>query len=158
MNPTHDQPDFRDASRHDVAAIIALLSDDPLGQTREQASSHDVDPAYMKAFDAIERDANNRLIVVEQAGEVVGCMQLTVIPYLTFTGGTRLQIEGVRIKAGHRSQGIGAAMIEWAVAYGRAQHCHMVQLTSNRSREDALRFYQELGFEPSHIGFKRYLT
>ena len=157
MSEAHHRPAFRDASRGDVAAIVALLSDDPLGQNRE-GSSRDIDPAYITAFDAIARDPNNRLIVADNAGDVIGCMQLTVIPHLTFTGGTRLQIEGVRVKGSHRGQGVGAAMIEWAVAYGQAQRCHVVQLTSNRSREDALRFYQELGFEPSHIGFKRYLT
>ena len=157
MSEAQHQPVFRDASRDDVGAVVALLADDPLGQRRE-GSARDIDPAYITAFEAIALDPNNRLIVADQAGDVVGCMQLTVIPHLTFTGGTRLQIEGVRVKESHRGRGIGAAMIEWAVAYGHAQRCHVVQLTSNRDREDALRFYQELGFEPSHIGFKRYLS
>ncbi len=157
MSQPPSKPVFRDAAREDVKAVVALLADDELGQTRE-ASGHGLDPAYWKAFEAIERDPNNRLIVADLDGEVIGCMQLTTIPHLTFTGGTRLQVEGVRVKETFRGQKIGELMIEWAVAYGQARHCHVVQLTSNQSRKDAIRFYEKLGFEPSHIGFKQYLT
>jgi ribosomal protein S18 acetylase RimI-like enzyme len=157
MTEAPAQAAFRDAVKEDVPSVVALLADDSLGQARE-ASGADVNPAYWAAFEAIGRDPNNRLIVAVLEGEVIGCMQLTTIPHLTFTGGIRLQIEGVRIKEAFRSQRIGADMIEWAIAYGRSQACHVVQLTSNQSRKDALRFYEKLGFEPSHVGFKRYLT
>lgn len=150
-------PIFRDARRDEVPAIVSLLADDSLGRTRE-AWSEAVDPVYLQAFDAIDRDPANRLIVADLDGEVVGCMQLTRIPHLTFTGGTRLQIEGVRVKDGFRGRKVGAAMIDWAVAFGREKSCHLVQLTSNRTRTEAMRFYEDRGFEPTHVGYKRYLT
>ncbi|MEM7044797.1 MAG: GNAT family N-acetyltransferase, partial [Pseudomonadota bacterium] len=100
---------------------------------------------------------NNRLIVAEHDGEVVGCMQLTAIPHLTFTGGKRMQIEGVRVKEAFRSQQVGRRMITWAIDEARACGCHLVQLTSNRQRTDAMRFYESVGFEPSHVGYKLYL-
>lgn len=148
---------FREARREDVPRIVRLLADDTLGQTRE-AQGDDLDPAYAEAFDAIAKDRNNRLIVGDIDGVVVSCMQLTTIPHLTFKGGTRLQIEGVRVDKAFRDRKIGAAMIDWAIAFGRKEGCHLVQLTSNKDRDDALRFYQAQGFEPSHIGFKHYLS
>ena len=147
---------FREARPADVPEIIELLADDALGKGRE-AFGDAVDPAYLKAFEAIDRDPNNRLIVGDVDGDVVGCMQLTVIPHLTFKGGSRMQIEGVRVKGTFRGRGVGAAMIEWAVALARKEGCHLVQLTSNKTREDALRFYEGEGFEPSHVGYKLYL-
>ena len=98
------------------------------------------------------------MIVADVDGEVAGCMQITAIPHLTFKGGTRMQIEGVRVKDTFRGRRIGAAMIAWAVEVAREKGCHLVQLTSNKSREDALRFYEVQGFEPSHVGFKLYLA
>ena len=154
-----DQPQdvrFRDATRADVPAIVRLLADDELGMTRERCGET-LDPAYLEAFDAIERDPNNRLIVADLDGRVVGCMQLTTIPHLTFQGGTRLQIEGVRVDPACRSQAIGSAMFRWAIELGRERGCHVVQLTTNKSRDQAQNFYQNLGFEPSHIGYKLYL-
>jgi len=148
---------FREMCRDDVQNVVRLLADDRLGQARE-ASGDTGDPAYLEAFDVIERDSNNRLIVADLDGEVIGCMQLTTIPHLTFKGGTRLQIEGVRVDKAFRGQKVGAAMIDWAVAFARAAGCHLVQLTSNRDRDDALRFYEGCGFRPSHIGFKHYLS
>lgn len=151
------QPTFREARRDDVPTIIRLLADDALGRTRE-AWDDETDPAYLKAFEAIDRDPGNRLIVAEFEGEVAACMQLTVIPHLTFKGGTRMQIEGVRVDKAYRGRQIGAAMIDWAVAEAHAEGCHLVQLTSNKTRKDAMRFYESQGFEPTHIGYKRYLT
>ncbi|MEM8948063.1 MAG: GNAT family N-acetyltransferase [Pseudomonadota bacterium] len=148
---------FRDARAEEVPAIVGLLADDSLGRSRE-AFGDAIDPAYQKAFEAIDRDPNNRLIVADVDGDVAGCMQLTAIPHLTFKGGTRLQIEGVRVKETFRGRRIGAAMIAWAVDVARKEGCHLVQLTSNKAREDALRFYEGQGFEPSHVGFKRYLA
>ena len=147
---------FREARPADVPEIIGLLADDALGKGRE-AFGDAVDPAYLKALEAIDLDPNNRLIVVDVDGEVVGCMQLTAIPHLTFKGGVRMQIEGVRVKGAFRGRGVGAAMIDWAVASAREEGCHLVQLTSNKAREDALRFYEDRGFKPSHVGYKLYL-
>lgn len=152
-------PIFRDARREEVPAIISLLANDALGRNREAfGASAPVDPAYLAAFDAIERDPGNRLIVADLEGEVAGCMQLTTIPHLTFKGGTRLQIEGVRIKEAFRARKLGAAMIDWAIAVARAEGCHLVQLTCNRERADARRFYEGRGFEPTHVGYKLYMT
>ncbi len=150
------KPTFRDMRRDDLPAVVNLLADDFLGQSRE-AAGEDIDPAYVQALDAIGRDPNNRLIVADQDGEVIACMQLTTIPHLTFKGGTRLQIEGVRVDKRFRGLKVGAAMMDWAIAFADGTDCHVVQLTSNKDREDALRFYEEQGFLPSHIGFKRYL-
>ena len=149
-------PTFRDMRRDDLPAVIKLLAEDVLGQSRE-AAGEGIDPAYVLAFDAVARDPNNRLIVADLDGEAIACMQVTTIPHLTFKGGTRLQIEGVRVDKRYRGQKVGAAMIEWAIALADDTDCHLVQLTSNKDRGDALRFYEERGFQPSHIGFKRYL-
>ncbi len=154
-------PVFRDARLGDLREIVRLLATDSLGRTRE-TWNEDPDEAvlapYAQAFEAIERDPNNRLIVVENGGRMIGCMQITLIPNLTFRGGMRLQIEGVRVDASMRGRRIGSAMIEWAVALAHERDCHLVQLTSNSQRTDAVRFYERLGFEASHIGFKRYLA
>jgi GNAT superfamily N-acetyltransferase len=153
----HDgQIRFRDAERPDVAAIIQLLADDALGKSRESCGEAE-DPAYLDAFAAIGRDPNNRLIVADLNGRVIGCMQVTLIQHMTFRGGVRLQIEGVRIDADFRGRQVGAAMFEWAMAFGRERGCHLVQLTTNKGRGDARRFYEKLGFEPSHVGYKCYL-
>lgn len=147
---------FRDARIEEVPAIVELLADDALGRSRE-AFGDAVDPAYLTAFEAIDRDPNNRLIVADVDGEVAGCLQLTAIPHLTFKGGVRLQVEGVRVKESFRGRRIGGAMMAFAIASARSEGCHLVQLTSNKSRKDALRFYEDQGFEPSHIGYKLYL-
>jgi len=147
---------FRDATHQDVAAIVRLLADDALGRTREM-SGHYLDSVYTEAFEAIQQDPNNRLIVAVLGVVIVGCMQLTIIPHLTFKGGKRLQIEGVRVDKTVRNRKVGAAMMSWARAVAEADGCHLIQLTSNRGRDDALRFYESQGFEPSHVGFKMYL-
>lgn len=144
---------FRDATEADLAAIVALLADDPLGAARE-APAAELTPAYAEAFAAIAADANNRLIVADDGGAVVGCLQLTFIPGLTYTGGWRAQIEGVRIAQSQRGQGLGRAMFEWAIEEARARGCRLVQLTTNKTRPDTLRFYESLGFTASHEGMK----
>ena len=153
MNELSSRPLFRDARRDEIGDIVRLLADDALGRSRE-AYGEKQDPAYAEAFDAIDRDPNNRLIVADVDGRVAGCMQITIIPHLTFKGGRRLQIEGVRVDSAMRGRKVGRAMIEWAIDLAREQRCHLVQLTTNKSREDAIRFYEGLGFEASHIGCK----
>ncbi|MGI9492784.1 MAG: GNAT family N-acetyltransferase [Geminicoccaceae bacterium] len=147
---------FRDAEQQDVPAIIRLLANDDLGKTRESGSGDD--EAYQVAFDAISGDPGNRLIVADLGGRVVGCMQVTTIPHMTFCGGTRLQIEGVRVDQDVRSQDIGGKMMRWAIDLGRETGCHLVQLTTNKTRKEAQRFYEKSGFTPSHIGYKCYLS
>jgi len=151
INETH--PTFRQALRSDLDRVVQLLFDDPLGSQREVF----VDPlpaGYVSAFEAIEADPNNELVVVEQADEVVGVLQLTFIPGITHQGAWRAQIEGVRVAAGHRSSGVGRQMFLWAIHRAAERGCHLVQLTSDKARPDAIRFYKSLGFVPSHEGLK----
>jgi GNAT superfamily N-acetyltransferase len=144
---------FRDACREDVPAIMGLLVADSLGATREPANGR-VPENVWNAFDVISRDPNNRQIVVEHAGRIVGCMQLTLIPGLTYSGGTRLNIEGVRVADDLRRQGIGRSMFEWAIADARLKGVRLVQLAHHTSRSNADAFYRSLGFTPSHVGMK----
>ncbi|MFC5750335.1 GNAT family N-acetyltransferase [Actinomadura rugatobispora] len=147
---------FREATRADLPAIVRLLADDPLGQTRE--SPGEVIPeAYFAAFDAIDGDPNNSVIVAEIDGAIAGTLQLTYIPGLTYTGGERAQIEGVRVASEHRGHGVGQVLIRWAIDQARARGCRVVQLTTDRQRPDSIRFYQKIGFRPSHMGMKYHL-
>ncbi len=142
---------IRDAGAADIPAIVAMLADDMLGCDREAAI---VDPAYLAAFAAIEADPNNRLLVAAQGSELVGCFQLTFIPGLGRGGAWRAQIESVRVAAAMRGHGIGAAMMRWAIEQARERGCVLVQLTTDKQRLDAHRFYRRLGFQVSHEGMK----
>lgn len=144
---------LRAARREDVPVIVAMLADDPVARSRESADGS-ADDAYYAAFDAIQEDPRNELIVAEADGEVVGTMQLTFIPGLSRRGGERLQIEAVRVAASMRGQGLGRKMIDWAIDRARARGCRLVQLTSDKSRTEAHRFYEAFGFTASHEGFK----
>lgn len=142
---------WREATRVDVPAVVALLADDVLGHGRESA---DLAP-YLAAFDAMQEEGGNRLIVAEQDGRVVACYQLTLISVLSLTAARRAQVEGVRVAADLRGRGLGAALMADAEARARAAGCQLIQLTTNATRTDAHRFYARLGFTPSHIGFKK---
>lgn len=144
---------FRKAERTDLPAIVAMLADDPLGAQREQFTDP-LPASYLQAFDAINTDSNNLLVVAEAGGSVAGTMQLTFLPGLSHQGSWRCQIEGVRVHKEHRSRGLGRSMISWAIEQARERNCRFVQLTSDRSRADALRFYRSLGFSDSHAGMK----
>ncbi|MBD9373964.1 GNAT family N-acetyltransferase [Rhizobium sp. ARZ01] len=144
---------FRKAERRDLPAIVALLADDPLGKLRE-AVGEAPDAAYEAAFVAIEADPNQLLVVAEGDGEIVGTLQLTFIPGLSRGGAWRGQIEAVRVASGRRGEGLGHRMFEWAIAKCRARGCRLVQLTTDKSRPDAHRFYDDLGFVASHVGYK----
>jgi ribosomal protein S18 acetylase RimI-like enzyme len=144
---------FRCARHHDLPAIVRLLADDPLGAKRERYETP-LPQAYVRAFEAIDADPNNELVVACLEGEVVGVLQLTFIPYLTYQGGWRALIEAVRIDSRQRSRGLGRKMFEWAIARSRDRGCHLVQLTTDKSRPDAKRFYESLGFAASHEGMK----
>ena len=145
--------DFREATQGDLPDLVHLLADDELGATREDSSTP-LNPAYPAVFQSIDEDSNNELTVVENDGELVGMLQLTFIPYLTHTGSWRCLIEGVRIAAGHRGKGLGTTMFRWAIDRAKARDCSIVQLTSDKQRPDALRFYESLGFAATHEGFK----
>jgi len=149
--------EFRNAVAADLPAIVKLLADDPLGARRERAEDP-LPQAYRDAFAAIERQAGNSVIVVVDSGVLVGCLQLTLIPGLSRLGMLRAQIESVRVAESHRSQGLGEALFRHAIERAREAGCGLVQLTTDRSRSDALRFYERLGFEASHLGMKLDLT
>ena len=148
---------IRDAVALDIPAIVAMLADDEKGRLREDVSGS-LEPGYMQAFAAIDADPNQRLLVAEQDGAVVGTFQLSFLPGLSYRGAWRGQIEAVRITRELRGQGLGREMIEWAISRCRERGCRMVQLTSHRSRERAHAFYERLGFEPNHLGMKLHLA
>ena len=150
------EPVFRRAVRADLPDIVRMLADDALGAKREDNSSP-LPASYAAALEAIDRDPNNELIVVEIGGKVAGVLQLTYIPYLTYRGSWRALIEGVRIDSSVRSSGLGHRLFAWAIERARSRGCHMVQLTSDKARTDAIRFYQALGFVASHEGLKLHL-
>ncbi|MFD4650766.1 GNAT family N-acetyltransferase [Streptomyces sp. NPDC058441] len=143
--------EIRPAVAADVPAIVAMLADDALGADRE--SPDDLTP-YLEALARIAGDPNQHLVVAVREGRTVGTLQLTVIPGLSRKGSTRSIVEGVRIHADERGSGLGTLLIEWAVDESRRQNCQLVQLTSDATRTDAHRFYERLGFEASHVGFK----
>jgi GNAT superfamily N-acetyltransferase len=142
---------FRTATRADLPAIIALLADDVLGKARDFT---EVDEAYERAFAAIDADPRNLLVVADDGDEIVGCMQITYIPGLGRHGAERSQIEAVRVRADRRGTGLGARLMTWAIDRARERGCALVQLTTDKSRVDAHRFYARLGFVASHEGMK----
>ncbi|MFF5052661.1 GNAT family N-acetyltransferase [Micromonospora sp. NPDC000663] len=142
---------FREAARVDLPAVIALLADDVLGKARDFTV---VDEAYERAFADISADPRNHLIVAEQGGELVGCLQITYIPGLGRHGAERSLIESVRVRSDRRGQGLGRELMTWAVDQARQRGCALVQLTTDKTREDAHRFYLSLGFVASHEGMK----
>jgi GNAT superfamily N-acetyltransferase len=148
---------FRPAVRDDLFEIVRLPADDPLGVSRESLASP-LPSSYVEAFAAIEQDPNNELIVGELNGKVIGVLQITFIPYITYRGGWRALIEGVRVASSLRSTGVGRTLFQWAIDRAKERGCHMVQLTSDKARPDAIRFYETLGFVASHEGMKLHLA
>jgi len=149
-------PVFRPALRVDLPDIVRLLADDPLGSSREEYASP-LPASYYAVFEAIDNDPNNELVVVAVDDKVVGVLQLTYIPYITYRGSWRALIEGVRIDSSMRSTGIGRRLFSWAIERAASRGCHLVQLTSDKARPDAIRFYESLGFVASHEGLKLHL-
>lgn len=143
----------RDAVRGDLPALLAMLADDPLGASRDPVADADLEP-YLAAFAAIDEDPAHRLLVCESAGRVVAMLQLSFIPGLSRRGAWRAQIEAVRTHADFRGRGLGGGFIQWAIERAREGGCSLVQLTTDKSRADAHRFYGRLGFEASHEGMK----
>ena len=144
---------YRLATAEDLPAIVQMLADDTLGATRERADTP-LPQCYYDAFSAIERDPNIELLVAEAAGQIIGTVQIGYVPGLSRQGTWRATIEAVRVAASERGQGIGAAMIQETIARARQRGCGLMQLTSDRSREDARRFYERLGFVHTHVGMK----
>lgn len=149
---------YQRAKETDLPALVALYADDPLGSQRENPGLP-LDPRYVNAFTAIDADPNNQLVVVKnEENTLVGTMQLTFIPYLNRLGSWRCQIESVRIASEFRGLGLGQEVFEWAIQKAQERGCQWVQLTSDKQRPDALRFYERLGFTASHEGFKLKLS
>jgi GNAT superfamily N-acetyltransferase len=144
---------FRSATEPDLAAIVTLLADDTIGAGREGDATDQLS-AYLTAFREVSADPRNHLVVADIGGEVAGTLQLTYIPGISRMGTERAQIEAVRVGAAHRGRGLGREMIAWAVGQARERGCGLVQLTSDKRRFDAIRFYESLGFERTHEGLK----
>jgi GNAT superfamily N-acetyltransferase len=144
---------FREAVEGDVTSLVELLADDNLGQKRED-SSMPLNNSYLLAFEQINIDPNNELIVVEDNYIVIGMLQLTFIPYLTHIGSKRCLIEGVRIHKDYRNRGLGTEFFKWAIDRAKSKNCNLVQLTSDKQRPKAIKFYENLGFKATHEGFK----
>ena len=145
---------LRTAGQEDVPALVSLIAADQLGATRDGVRDAADLAAYTAAFEAIDADPAHILVVAELAGEVVGTMQLSFLPGLARRGALRAQIEAVRVAESGQCSGLGTAMIGWAIDEARRRGCALVQLTTDKSRLDAHRFYQRLGFVPSHEGMK----
>lgn len=142
---------LRPARRDEVPAIVAMLADDGLGRGREAVASPTI---YYDAFDEMAKEPNNRLLVAEQDGALVGTLQITFIRGLSRKGARRAQIEAVRVASTHRGRGLGREIFVAAIALARQEGCSLVQLTTDKARGDAHRFYARLGFVASHEGMK----
>jgi GNAT superfamily N-acetyltransferase len=147
---------FRQAKREDLPEIVRMLAGDFLGATRERYETP-LPETYIKAFEEIEADKNNELIVAEKDGAIVGTLQITFTPSISFQGGKRATVESVRVDEKHRGLGIGKQLMLRAIERARRENCFAVQLTTNADRRDAHRFYENLGFKGSHLGMKLYL-
>ena len=145
---------FRKARKEDVPQIVKMIANDELGKLREDYKEP-LPSTYFKAFDRIDSDENQELIVVENKhSEIVGTLQLSFIQYLTYRGGIRAQIEAVRIHNDHRGKGLGEQLFEWAIKRAKDRGAHLVQLTTDKKRPAALKFYEKLGFKSTHEGMK----
>ncbi len=144
---------YRLAAREDVPVIVRLLAEDDLGAQRERFENP-LPESYYTAFEAIDADPNNELIVALANGEIIGTLQLMFLPHLSHQGGSRAQVSSVRVAKQYRGQGIGTDMMKWALKRARERGCHLMQLTSHKSRTDAHRFYEKLGFSKSNVGMK----
>ena len=144
---------FRRARREDLPALVHMLADDDLGSQREQFEDS-LPESYYAAFEQIDRDSNHELIVAELNGEVIGTLHLMFLPSLSYQGGLRAQVESVRVDKRYQGREIGSDMMQWAIERARMRGAHLVQLTTHKSRADAHRFYERLGFKGTHLGMK----
>ena len=143
---------IRRARRDDVARIVAMLADEPLGGQRERLEDP-LPQVYFDAFERVARDPNIQLVVAEDGeGAVVGCLQLCILPGVSSQGASRGLLEDVRVASDCRSRGIGEQLVQWARAEARARGCKLVELLTHHTRVDAQRFYERLGFARSHVG------
>ena len=149
---------FRKATKNDLLQIVEMIADDQLGKTRENYQIP-LPVEYLNAFEKINSDENQELIVVENEDlEIIGTLQLSFIQYLTYRGGIRAQIEAVRIRNDKRGLAIGKIMFEWAINRAKARKAHLLQLTTDKKRPKAIKFYEKLGFKQSHEGMKMHFN
>ena len=144
---------FRLARRDDLPVIVRLLADDDLGSQRERYEEP-LPESYHVAFEQIDRDSNHELVVAELNGKVIGTIHLIFLPSISFQGGLRAQVESVRVDKPYQGKGIGSDMMRWSIERAKGWGAHVVQLTTHKSRADAHRFYERLGFVGSHLGMK----
>ncbi|WP_147676958.1 GNAT family N-acetyltransferase [Algibacter pacificus] len=145
---------FRKATEQDVSSIIKMMADDILGKSRENFQTP-LPIAYYNAFKKIDSDDNQELIVLENENlEIIGTLQLTFIQYLSYVGKSRAQIENVFIRKDKRGLGIGKTMFKWAINRAKEKNAHLIQLTSDKQRPRAIKFYENLGFKATHEGMK----
>ncbi len=148
---------IREATKKDVPTIVEMLANDKLGRQRERFENP-LPNSYLSAFKQIDADTNKELVVMEDnSGKVIGTLQLSFLQYLTYQGGIRAQIEQVRVHESQRGKGLGRLLFEWAIERAKEKGAHVVQLTTDKKRPDALKFYENLGFKASHEGMKLYL-
>ena len=149
---------FREATKNDLLQIVEMIADDELGKTRENYQIP-LPVEYLNAFEKINSDENQELIVVENEDlEIIGTLQLSFIQYLTYLGGIRAQIEAVRIRNDKRGLGIGKIMFEWPINRAKERKAHLLQLTTDKKRPKAIKFYEKLGFKQSHEGMKMHFN
>ncbi|MEZ4971174.1 MAG: GNAT family N-acetyltransferase [Flavobacteriaceae bacterium] len=145
---------FRRATKEDLPAIIKMIANDTLGKSRERYEDP-LPKAYYSAFEIIDGDKNQKLMVIENfQGEVVASFQLSFLQYLTYEGGIRCLVENVHVRDDQTGKGIGKQMFQWIIATAKEKGAHLIQLTSNKLRPDAIRFYESIGFKATHQGFK----
>jgi N-acetylglutamate synthase-like GNAT family acetyltransferase len=148
---------FRQAAKEDLPAIIEMIAHDSLGQLREKYEEP-LPKEYYRAFEIIDGDKNQELMVIENShGEVVASFQLSFLQYLTYMGGMRCLVENVHVREDQTGKGIGRQMFQWIVQRAKKKGVHLVQLTSNKLRPNAIRFYENIGFKATHEGFKLHL-
>ncbi len=149
---------IRLATVKDVPHIVEMIANDKLGRLRENYTNP-LPKSYLTAFDNIKADPNQELMVMQnEDGKVIGTLQLSFIQYLTYQGGIRAQIEAVRVHKSYRGEGTGQQLFEWAIARAKEKGAHVLQLTTDKKRPDALRFYEKLGFKASHEGMKLHFS
>ena len=145
---------FRKAIKEDIPKLVEMIADDALGQTRENYQDP-LPTVYYEAFQKIDADPNQELIVIQDTdGSIIGTLQLSFIQYLTYQGGIRAQIEAVRIRKDKRGEGLGETLFKWAIERAKDRNAHLIQLTTDKKRPEALNFYEKLGFKASHEGMK----
>lgn len=145
--------DFREAEKNEISTLVKMFADDKLGSQREDVSEP-VNERYIAAFNQIQNDPNNEIIVAIHKNEIVGMMQLTYIPSLSHIGSKRCIVGGVRVQSPYRGQGLGTKIINWGIQKAESIGCEMVQITSDKQRPEAIRFYEKLGFKATHEGLR----